>query len=157
MRVVLLATWACLAAGGFSTAAAQGSTGFPMGDVGQVLRQSEQPLTAWAPPPGPLRRLSRASRSWIAAETRRQIDSPRDPLAVRLELEKVLEDDVRRRARRERIAPEHFYNAILFQIMLDAEAAAEGRGDAARLAQARAHRRWAAELQSQNSLFMSAM
>lgn len=156
MRLVLLATLACLA-GSHSIAAAQGSTGFPMGDVGQVLRQSEQPLTDWAPPPGPLHRLSRASKAWIGAETRRQIDSPRNPLVVRLELEKALEDDVRRRARRERIAPEHFYNAILFQIMLKAEAAAEARGDAARVTQARADRRWAAELQSQNSLFMSAM
>jgi hypothetical protein len=137
--------------------AAQGATGFPMGDVGQVLRQAEQPLTSWAPPPGPLKRLSKASKAWIRAETERQVAHPRDAMQVRLDIEKALADDVGRRARRERIAPFDYYNAILFQIMLDAEVAAERNGDAARLAQARAHREWAGELQSQNSLYMSAM
>lgn len=155
-RVCLAA--AMLAVAGFATtAAAQGATGFPMGDVGQVLRQAEQPLTSWAPPPGPLKRLSKTSKAWIAAETQRQIAAPREPAQVRLDIETALKDNVMRRARRERIAPPDFYNAILFQIMLDAEAAAERSGDPARLAQARAHRQWAGELQSQNSLYMSAM
>lgn len=162
-------TWfviaALLAAGLGSAAAAQGATGFPMGDVGQVLRRAEQPLTSWSAPPGPLKRLSKASKAWISAETRRQAQAPREPLQVLSSVEAELREDVLRRARRERIAPKDYYNAILFQIMLGAEdavgrSASQAGGDPAvaeRLAQARANREWAGQLQSQNSLYMSAM
>jgi hypothetical protein len=154
---------ALLAAGFAGAAAAQGATGFPMGDVGQVLRRAEQPLTNWSAPPGPLNRLSTTSKAWISAETKRQAQAPREPLQVLSSVEAELQKDVLRRARRERIPPKDYYNAILFQIMLGAEDVVErstsrAGGDLVatqRLTQARANREWVGELQSQNSLYMA--
>lgn len=156
---VIVALGVVALAGG---AAAQGATGFPMGDVGQVLRRAEQPLTSWPAPPGPLKRLSKRSRTWIAAETKRQTQSPREPLQVLASIRAELREDVLRRAKRERIEPGDYYNAILLQIMLGAEEAverstlhADAGPTAERRAQARANRAWAGELQSQNSLYMA--
>ena len=166
---VISVCWALILGGG--VASAQGNVGFPVGDVGQVLRQHEQPYTQWHIPPSPLQRLTKRSRAWIAAETQRQAQSPRDALLVFLDIEKTVGADVLRRAKRERVNSADLLNAVLFKIMMDGEAevakqaeAARGAGDAAvlaeaeaRLAKSIANRKWAMELQSQTSLYFAAM
>lgn len=172
MRVACLTAAAIFVGGALATgAAAQGATGFPMGDVGQVLRQHEQPLTQWTPPPGPLKRLPRTARAWIRTETGRQVETPRRPIQVLLAIESALAPDVMRLSKRERIRPDDIQYAILMRIMLDAEAAAARDAETAaragdpaladaaagKLARASANRAWAGKLQSANSLYMAAM
>jgi hypothetical protein len=142
-------------------AAAQGSTGFPMGDVGQVLRQAEQPLTQWAAPPSPLTRLSRASRDWVRDETRRQVETPGEPVELMLAADKALARDVLRLAKRERINPHEILTAVVLKIVMDAEAELAGGPKtpetAAKLARASEHRKTVVDWSSQNSLYMAAM
>ncbi|HYG26508.1 MAG TPA: hypothetical protein VD906_06355, partial [Caulobacteraceae bacterium] len=120
MRPQLLIILAALAAPG--VAAAQGATGHPMMDVGQVLRQAEQPLTQWAPPPSLLVKLRRDSRDWIREETRRQVETPREPLDLLLAADKAIGKDVAKLSRRIRIAPQEILTGVVLKIVIEAEA-----------------------------------
>lgn len=155
----VMAAMACLALP--AQAAAQGATGSPVMDVGQVLRQAEQPFTRWEAPPSPLTRLPKTARKWIAEETARQAEAPRAPLDLMLAADRTMAKDITRLSKRERINPNEILTAVVLKILIDAEAqvakAPAGPDTTARLAQAAAHRKEVVGWASQTSLYMAAM
>lgn len=144
-------------------ALAQGSTGNPMMDVGQVLRQAEQPLTYWHTPPSPLTRLSRVSRDWMRDETKRQIAAPTSPLTLMVEVDKALGADIRKMSRRQRINQGEITTAIVLKIVIEAEQAiaTEAKSgtpeSAAKLKLAETHRKEVVSWSTENILLMAAM
>jgi len=150
---------ACLALP--ASALAQGATGSPMMDVGQVLRQAEQPLTQWAPPPSLLTKLPRASRGWMRAETQRQVQAPREPVDLLLVVDKTMGKDIKRLSKQTRIHPHEILVAVVLKIVMDAETkvanAPKGLGHEPRLAVAAAHRKEVIGWASENSLLLAAM
>lgn len=142
-------------------AAAQGSTGSPMMDVGQVLRQHEQPLTQWAPPPSLLVKLRRESRDWMREKTLRQIENPREPVELLLAADRTIGKDVSRLAKRIRIAPHEILTAVVLKIVIGAEVAVanqpKGPEQLVRLERAAADRKEVIGWASENSLLLAAM
>jgi len=67
--------------------------------------------------PVPLAGLSPDARRWMKDEVRRQAEFPRDPVAISLEMDKALGDDIARYARHEDAAPEQINRAILVNVM----------------------------------------
>lgn len=125
----------------------------------------------WGSPDSPFGQLSKASREWIKAETRRQIDAPRPTLEVAVAIDSALEADNLKLSRRHRMDPQDITRAVLLMVMADAEDAAAkaakrakkageplaAQAAAERLAQASANRKEAFEMQSDVSLALAMM
>lgn len=97
----------------------------PMGDL-MNLNQfvTRGMLNQWsATRPAALAGLSKPSRVWIKAEVQRQAVSPRDPIQVALDVDRVLGKDIKRMAKSERANPDDISGAILLKIMFDTRAA----------------------------------
>ena len=110
----------CLAA---SPAAAQHSSGgsTPMGDLMNLNQFATRGfMNQWsATRPAALAGLSKASRNWIKAEVQRQAVNPRPPVQIALDIDRVLERDIRVISRSERINGEDISGALLLKVLMD--------------------------------------
>lgn len=113
---------ALLAAG---QAAAQGATGFSIGDFVQRRLEQAQAGKQHPIPPSALNRLSKGSRLWIRAEAQRQAKALRAPAEVALDIETNLYKDIYKLAKRERLDMADVSNAILLKVMIEADADAD--------------------------------
>lgn len=118
--------------------------------------------------PWALAGLSKPSRQWIKAEVQRQAVNPRPPVQIALDIDRVLERDIRIMAKSDRINPNDISGAILLKILMDTRNALAREANRAqgvpeegfppweeRVAQADAYLRGATELQSSVSVAMA--
>ena len=129
-------------------AAAQHSSGegTPMGDLLDLNRFATRGVwNQWAATrPAALSGLSKPSRDWIKAEVQRQAVSPRRPIQVAIDIDRVLGKDIRLLAKSERANPEDISGAVLLKIMSDTKSALvrEARRAAKAPAPAGADQQW---------------
>ncbi len=101
-------------------AAAQQS-GSPMGDMMDMARRMGSASQWSATRPTPLSQLSHKSREWMKAEAQRQASSPRPIMSVVMDINEILHHDMRQLAETVGVHPQDVSDAVLLQIMTDAE------------------------------------
>lgn len=157
-----------------SSALAQGNAGFTMGDIyatHEVLQKRAQTTSMLESPGSPLGQLSKASRKWIRAETKRQSADPTTASDLAASVHVALERDETYIARAHRIDPLDVTRIVTLLIAADAEdnairamKKAQKAGDAAalqqaadRAARATQNRKDAGEMQTQVSMALAQM
>lgn len=148
-----------------SMAAAQ-TSGSPMGDIQDLNRAATRgTMNQWAATrPSQTGGLSQETMGWLADQTQRQIFTPVDAATLSNEIDTSLADDIKRVARDQDVKPRDLSRALLLKVMMDAKWSIERELKAAkqandpdtskiqaRLDQAEANRRAAAQMQTQKS------
>ena len=98
---------------------AGGST--PIGDLMNLNQFATRGfMNQWsATRPAALSGLSRTSRRWIKTEVQRQAVNPRPPVQIALDIDRVLERDIRIISKSERINGEDISGALLLKVLMD--------------------------------------
>ena len=98
---------------------AGGST--PIGDLMNLNQFATRGfMNQWsATRPAALAGLSKPSRDWIKTEVQRQAVSPRPPVQIALDIDRVLERDIHIISKSERINGEDISGAILLKVLMD--------------------------------------
>jgi len=157
-----------------SGALAQGNAGFSVGDLHathEVLQKRANTTSMLEAPGSAFEQLSKANRTWIREETKRQSANPRTVVEVATAVDAQLAKDARDISRKHRIDPMDITRVVTLLIMADAEdgaakAARAARKSldpavqqaaAARLAQATANRKEAIAMQTDVSMALAMM
>jgi len=170
-RVGVLTIVAALAALPAAQAAAQGNAGFSVGDLVYAHSVVQGRTQDHGSPDSPFSQVSKEARGWIAAETKRQIDTPRTPDEVASSVDTALADDEMRLSKRYSIDPADITRAVTLLIMADAEDGASklarqarksgdpvvAQAAAEKAAHATANRKAAVKMQSEISMFLATL
>lgn len=157
-----------------SQALAQGNAGFAVGDLyatHEVLQKRAQTTSMLESPGSPLGQLSKSTKKWIFAETRRQAANPTDLSTLVLAVNTALEEDAARISRSQHLDPLDMTRIVTLLITADAEdkairamKKAQKAGDPAalqqaadRAAKATQNRKDAGAMQTQVSMALAQM
>jgi hypothetical protein len=154
-----------------AVAVAQGNAGFPLGDIVYAHGVVQGRTQDHGSPDSPFSQVSKETRDWIAAETKRQIDAPRTPDEVASSVDTALVEDEMRLSKSYSIDPADITKAITLMIMADAEDGASrlvrqarksgdpvaAQAAAEKAAHATANRKAAVKMQSEVSMFLATL